>query len=36
MEVAPDSLLLNVKLSSNAAINLMGENMQDSMDLKWE
>jgi len=23
MEVAPDSLLLNVKLSSNAAINLM-------------
>jgi hypothetical protein len=33
-EVAPDSLLLNLKLSSNAAINLMGENMQDSMDLK--
>jgi hypothetical protein len=34
MEVAPDSLLLNLKLSRNAAINLMGENMQESMALK--
>jgi len=33
-QVSPDMLVLNLKLPANAAINLIGSNMQDSMDLK--
>ena len=33
-QVSPDMLVLNLKLPGNAAINLVGSNMQDSMDLK--
>jgi DNA-binding NarL/FixJ family response regulator len=33
-QVSPDMLVLNLKLPRNAAINLVGSNMQDSMDLK--
>ena len=34
VQVSPDMLVLNLKLPANAAINLVGSNMQDSMDLK--
>ena len=33
-QVSPDLLVLNLKLPCNAAINLVGSNMQDSLDLK--
>src|SRR5258705_9743388 len=33
-QVSPDMLVLNLKLPGNTAINLVGSNMQDSMDLK--
>ena len=33
-QVSPDMVVLNLKLPDNAAINLVGSNMQDSMDLK--
>ena len=34
MEIIPDMLLLNMKLAGNAAINMMGEIMQDNVYLK--
>jgi len=33
-QVSPDLLVLNLRLSRNAAINLVGSNMQDCVDLK--